>query len=176
VPLSVIDAIALAGDRVSLIVVGYETVGSRGYWDQLKQRAISLGVGDRVQYLGPKSRYDMMQVCRQSDLGLAFMPNSTTNINLEAIIGASNKPFDYLACGLALLVSDLPTWREMFVRSGYAKCCNPDDAESIARAIRWFLDNPGQRREMGIAGRQRIETEWNYETQFLSVLEYCSKA
>jgi glycosyltransferase involved in cell wall biosynthesis len=118
----------------------------------------------------------MMQICRQCDVGLSFMPNSTADINMEAMTGASNKPFDYLACGLALLVSDLPNWREMFVTAGYAQCCNPDDAESIASAIIWFLDHPNQRRQMGRAGRQQVATYWNYETQFLPVLECCSKS
>ena len=35
--------------------------------------------------------------------------------------------FDYMAAGLALLVSDLADWREMFVARGFARACDPAD-------------------------------------------------
>jgi glycosyltransferase involved in cell wall biosynthesis len=170
-PLSVIDALAHFGDRVHLTIVGYETIGSSGYWEKLRQRALSLGAGEQVQYLGTKAgRDELLRVCRQCDVGLSLIPHSTGDLNMNAMTGASNKPFDYLACGLALLVSDLPNWREMFAAPGYGKCCNPEDADSIALAIRWFLENPRKMRAMGAAGRLQIQMEWNYETQFGNVL------
>jgi glycosyltransferase involved in cell wall biosynthesis len=83
--------------------------------------------------------------------------------------GASNKPFDYLACGLALLVSDLPDWRSAYVEPGYGLACDPQDPESIAGAVRRFLGDPGLARSMGENGRQRILADWNYEGRFLPV-------
>ena len=46
---------------------------------------------------------------------------------MQNMVGASNKPFDYMACGLPLLVTDLPEWTSTFVEPGYARACNPDD-------------------------------------------------
>jgi hypothetical protein len=48
----------------------------------------------------------------------------TGDLNEQAMAGASNKPFDYLACGVPLLVSDLLDWRMMFVKPGYGLACN----------------------------------------------------
>jgi glycosyltransferase involved in cell wall biosynthesis len=104
------------------------------------------------------------------------MPTNNSNPNLRFLTGASNKVFDYLACGLALLVSDLPDWKQMYVEPGYGLACNPNDPASIAAALRWYLDHPVEMREMGDRGRQRILTEWNYETQFKPVKNYMSKA
>jgi glycosyltransferase involved in cell wall biosynthesis len=84
--------------------------------------------------------------------------------------GASNKVFDYLACGLALLVSDLPDWNELFVTRGFAHSCDPQDPESIAAALRWFVQNPIQTAGMADRGQKRIASEWNYETQFQPLL------
>jgi len=89
----------------------------------------------------------------------------------EPMAGASVKPFEYLACGLALLVTDTAEWEEMYVQPGYALSANPDSPESIAAAVRNFLDEPGLAQRMGEAGRNRIRTEWNYETQFAPVQE-----
>ena len=80
-----------------------------------------------------------------------------------------------LACGLALLVSDLPDWRQMFVQPGYAQACDSEDPESIARALCRFLEHRAEARQMGERGRQRIAAEWNYETQFRPVLEQLSQ-
>ena len=69
------------------------------------------------------------------------MPRSTENINLRHMVGASNKAFDYMACGLPLLVTDLPEWVTAFVEPGYARACNPDDPDSIEHeSIRHFRE------------------------------------
>jgi glycosyltransferase involved in cell wall biosynthesis len=99
------------------------------------------------------------------------MPGKPLDPNLETMTGASNKAFDYLACGLPLLVSNLPDWREMFVKPGYALECDPTDPQSIAAAIRQLIDHPDKMRLMGELGRQRILAEWNYERQFAPVIE-----
>jgi glycosyltransferase involved in cell wall biosynthesis len=90
---------------------------------------------------------------------------------MQYMIGASNKAFDYLACGLALMVLDLPDWCQMYVEPGYGLACNPNDPESIAAAVYWFLEHPDEMRQMGERGRQRIATEWNYQMQFAPVLQ-----
>jgi spore maturation protein CgeB len=86
--------------------------------------------------------------------------------------GASNKPFDYLASGLALLVSDEPGWCEMFVEPGYGVACRPHDSQSVASSLRWLLNHPADVRAMGERGRQRIAATWNYETQFAPVRQW----
>jgi glycosyltransferase involved in cell wall biosynthesis len=98
------------------------------------------------------------------------MPKHSDDINLRHMVGASNKAFDYMACGLPLLVSDLPEWVTTFVEPGYALASDPDDPDSIEVALRWFLDHPDERREMGRRCRAKIQQGWNYDTQFSNVL------
>ena len=97
------------------------------------------------------------------------MPMHPDSINMKYMAGASNKPFDYLAAGLPLLVSDLPPWREMYVDPGYGLACDPRDADSVAESLRFYAEQPDERRRMGEQGRQRILREWNYEEQFAPV-------
>ena len=61
---------------------------------------------------------------------------------MSNMTGASNKPFDYMAAGLALLVSDLPDWKTMFVDPGFGLACDPTDADSLLAALAWFIDHP----------------------------------
>jgi len=169
-PLAVVDALAHLPGNVKLRVIGYETVGSAGYVGELQKRARQLGVDRRLEVVEAMPRFDLMEWCRRSDAGLALLPVRTTDVNQHCMTGASNKAFDYLACGLPLVVSDLPDWRTAYVEPGYGLACDPSDADSIAGVIRSLLDDPELARSMGEKGRLRILKEWNYEACFQPVL------
>ena len=170
-PTTVLMALSMLPKGVRLRIVGYETIGHKGYVRQLQELAAQLGIAGRVEFLGPvPQREELLALCRQCDVGLSLMPKQSLDNNEQTMTGASNKPFDYLACGLALLVSDLPDWRVLFVDGGYALAVDPADPHSIATAVRWLLEHPAESRAMGERGRQRILREWNYEEQFAPVL------
>jgi glycosyltransferase involved in cell wall biosynthesis len=166
IPPTVLKAMTMLPNTVKLRVIGYETVGHQSYIKQLQEIANKLGISDRLEFVGAVPRYELFKYCQDYDVGLAFMPTSSKDINMQYMVGASNKPFDYLACGLTLLVSDLPDWKLMYVEPGYGLVCNPEDPESIAAALKWYLEHPVEMREMGESGRKRILEEWNYEMQF----------
>jgi len=170
-PLSAIAGLRELPDRVKFRIIGYETAGSRGYLDRIRELARSLGMQHRLEFPGTLPlRSELLRYCRQSDIGLALMPNRSRDLNMQAMAGASNKAFDYLACGLALVVTDLPEWRDTFVEPGYAAVCNPEDPATLVEALRALTADPVKMRAMGERGRERIEREWNYEFQFAPVL------
>jgi len=165
-PLTLIDAVAKARCSIHLTAIGYKTVGNEDYDEALLARAANLGVKDRLTVLPPLSRSDLLALARHFDVGWAALPTDPHDVNFRHMVGASNKAFDYLACGLALLVSDDGEWKSTFVDQGYGLCCNLNDAGSIATALAWFHEHPSETREMGERGRQRIIEDWNYENQF----------
>lgn len=170
-PITVIDALAKLPSMVRLVVAGYETAGYPGYLDALRQRASELGIAHRIEFVGTVTeRADLLRQCARCDVGLALMPLVPADLNEREMVGASNKPFDYMACGLALVVSDLPSWRTTFVDSGYALACNPDSVESIASVLRRLLETPQLRLTIGKLGRKKILDDWNYERLFAPVL------
>jgi glycosyltransferase involved in cell wall biosynthesis len=169
-PTSVLEALVDLADAVRLWVVGYETQGHRGYTRELRQLSETLGIAHRLRFVEEMPRADLLLVSRQADVGLAFVPSVSNDVNLREMAGASNKPFDYLAGGLALLVTDLPEWRSLYVEPGYGRACNVEDPASVSAAVRWFLEHPREMRAMGERGRRRVTQDWNYETQFAPVL------
>src|SRR5262249_7469931 len=143
----------------------------------LRGRSRELGVAPRVEIVGPvASRGELLDICARHDVGLALMPLKAQDMNLRAMTGASNKPFDYLACGLALLISKLPDWEQMYVDTRCGLACNPTEVASLVSAIQWFYDHPEEMRAMGERGRKRILEEWNYESQFAPVLQHLTAA
>jgi hypothetical protein len=110
------------------------------------------------------------------DVGLALMPSQTADLNEQTMLGASNKPFDYLARGLALLVGDRPDWVETYVEAGVARGCRPVMGSDIAAALGEFAAQPADTRAMGERGRQRILADWNYERTFARVVDVMARA
>jgi glycosyltransferase involved in cell wall biosynthesis len=169
-PTTVVTALARLPEAVQLRVIGYQTAGHERYLDELRATARQLGVDQRIHFVGTLAlRTELLEWARRSDVGLCFVPSIPQGADDDAMVGASNKPFDYLASGMALLVSDQDDWRRMFVAPGYGLACDPNDPESIAAALRWFMTHPRERQTSGERGRQRVLDEWNYERQFAPV-------
>jgi glycosyltransferase involved in cell wall biosynthesis len=169
-PLSVVEAVRRLRGRARLQIAGYEAPGAPGY----VQRLIELGDGENstrlVEYVGQVSRADLLATSAQANVGLALVPRNGNDINMRHMTGASNKSFDYMAAGLALLVSDRPDWCDMFVGPGYARECDPTDPAAIAAALTWLIDHPAELRAMGERGRAKIEAEWNYDSAFEPIM------
>ena len=175
-PIAVIKALSLLPDNVKLTIVGYETIGSIGYVETLLNEAKKLGLEKRVEFVGRiMNRYELYGFLGNKDVGLSFIINSVDDVNMQYMVGASNKPFEYLACGMPLLIADLPDWEKMYADQGYCKSCDPKDSANIAKTLCWFLEHPEERRVMGERGRQKILDEWNYEKQFAPVMDYITR-
>jgi len=170
-PFAVLLAMAALPERVQLHFAGYAPTGSRSYPRDFLAEAGRLGLADRVRFLGTLDRRtELLAACREATVGLALVPIRSADPNMSAMAGASNKPFDYMACGLALVVSALPEWTAMYVDPGYAIACDPGDPRSIAAAIARLDEDAEATRRMGERGARRILEEWNYETQFSPVM------
>jgi glycosyltransferase involved in cell wall biosynthesis len=170
-PPQLIEAACRFKGIVQVRVAGYETAGSRGYVDELMRLAVEKGCPSAMKWLGTISlRHDLLQMAAQADVGISLMPAASDDVNMIHMVGASNKPFDYMASGLPLLVSDLPAWTSLFVTQGFARACRPYDVDSIESQLRWFLEHPDERRAMSERCREQIRKSWNYESMARDVI------
>jgi len=170
-PPSLILAASRFGGAVRIHIAGYEVLGSVGYLRKLIELAEECGMVDLVKPLGkvtPRSK--LFYAASRADIGVSLMPKTTDDMNMQHMVGASNKAFDYMACGLPLLVSDLPEWVSTFVEPGFARACDPDDINAVEATLRWYLDHPDERRDMGRRCQDKIRQAWNYETMFAPVV------
>ena len=168
-PMTVVEAIAQV-PRATLDVIGYETVGSVGYIAAVQETASKLGITERVRTHGTLPDVAAGALCARADVGLAFMPMQSADVNMRTMTGASNKVFEYLETGVAPLVSDLPEWRSTFVEAGYAIACDPSSVDSIATTLRMAAESREDLRAISARGQARLQEDWNYETQFAPVL------
>jgi len=167
----VLEAVAACARDVRVRLMGYLPAGHLDYADKLAARARELGVVDRFEYLGAiPQRSELMRLGAECHVGLCLLRIHGQDINMQHMAGASNKPFDYLSQGIALIVPPDPEWERMYVETGCAKTCSINDSQKLAEIFRWMADHRAELSEMGKRGHRLIQEEWNYEKQFASVL------
>ncbi len=174
-PVTVILALCQLPPMVKLKIIGYETSGSKGYKAALMTKARALGVEERVQIIQAVNHSDLFDISNECHVGLALMPKTSTDVNMINMTGASNKPFEYMACGLPILVSDKDDWHDMFVCPGYGLSCDPDSVDSIAQSLMWFVKHPAERAQMGEAAQRKIYSDWNYDQKFSQVVDFIER-
>jgi glycosyltransferase involved in cell wall biosynthesis len=163
-----LDALALLaqeGIRPTVRLAGY-TDGVGG------QKAIRHGIDFRgltaqVELRGTLPYEEVPAWIRSGRIGLVpllplpkFMKNITT------------KTFEYWACGLPVIASNLPPIRP-FLTDGYnGVLFEPGSARDLARAIRLLLAAPAQGEAMGRNGQQQVYESWNNSSQTIDLLSF----
>jgi glycosyltransferase involved in cell wall biosynthesis len=69
------------------------------------------------------------------------------------------KPYEAMALGVPVLVSDLPALREIVDPPARGAVAPPGDADGLADAIEALIDDPARRASMGHAGREWVRSE-----------------
>lgn len=106
---------------------------------------------ERVQlvHFEKQSPADFAKMLGSLQLGLVFSAGSD---------GTSRAAAELLACGVPLIVADMPGLRELAEESACALRQLPDDANGWARAIEKLLADPRRLSAMSAAARARAET------------------
>ncbi|HMQ19306.1 MAG TPA: hypothetical protein PKC77_09150, partial [Sphingopyxis sp.] len=175
VPLALVEALAAVPD-IELTLIGYETVSSRGYCETMRAFADERGCADRLIFRGAMPYHALIAALGDYDATFAALPEDAGDVNLRHMAGASNKSFDAMGQGLALIVGPGEDWRRMFVDPGYALACDPSDTASIAEAFRGLAGDRAAVRAMGERARQRIAGDWAYDEQLRPVTERMVRA
>ncbi|MBS3182056.1 glycosyltransferase [Leucobacter manosquensis] len=113
------------GATIDLYLVG---TGS-AYYRSLQDLARDLG--ERVRILPPVSHADLVSTLNQYDVGLPFLPPTTTNIRMSL----PNKFFDYVQARLAILTGPTPPMKELVEKFDLGVVTADFEEESLVRAI-----------------------------------------
>lgn len=151
------DAIvrALAQIAVSCPRAQYLHVGGGDLEDQEKRLASSLGVANRVTFIG--QRDDIPEVLQASDVFV--MPSSREGFAISCL--------EAMSCGLPVIAADAPGLRDL-VTDGETGLLVADMAE-LARAMARVYNDGYWRAIQGEAGRKRVLADFSLE---LSVESY----
>jgi len=80
-----------------------------------------------------------------------------------------NKPFEYMACTLPMIMSNFADWQRIFKEC--AVFADPYGSEDIADKILYLLENPDKAKQFGERGRQLVREEYSWENESKKLLK-----
>ena len=121
-------------------------VGDRGSQEfKIRQRALNLGLGDRVRLLGHVAQEVLPAIYQGATLFL--YPTLYEGFGLPVV--------EAMASGVAVITSNTSALKE--VAEGYAHLVDPLDVEGMAKAIARCMSDPEHRATLARLGQRRAE-------------------
>ena len=157
----VLTALALLKARdvkISLELAGRPTTD--GYLRNLWQEADRLGIRDQVHYHGVLSRTQTIALQRRGGIGL--VPHLSHGNNEAAW---PVKMFEFMAAGLPLIYSNLPSHHEIAGTVGAGIPVDPQKPEQIACAIEQLVSNHNLAQQLGEAGMRAAHERFNWDVE-----------
>jgi glycosyltransferase involved in cell wall biosynthesis len=125
-------------------------------------------VEHRFSYLG-KLPYEALQSHTLSAT-VGFALYKSIDLNRTACVTACQKIYEYAACGVPTIVSDLPNYRDYLSGESWVRFADPNNPHSIASAVQDILKDFDNYQEMCLAARRAFEEKFNYESAFYPLL------
>lgn len=125
---------------------------------------------EKVEYLGFQSRDAIRETFSRVKAGVITLHPVKQYIGAQSI-----KMFEYMSAGLPVIVTDIPMMNEIIKKKEAGLIVEPFDVEMLAQAMITLFDNPDIAKKMGDAGRQAIQEEYNWESQFVIYREALEK-
>jgi len=165
--LDAIDLTKKSFPNVQLYLVGKPE--EKGYDNYLKDLIVEKNLADNVKIEGMVPYEDSIVHIQSSSIGLSISQDiSPFNENVPT------KIFEYMACGIPVIASDLPTVREYIINGKSGLLVNPDSPQELTDAIRYLLENPEVCARMGEKGRKLVLEKYNWESMEARLLKVYS--
>ena len=133
----------------------------------LKDVVANLEGWKSVNYVGFVGRQEVKKMLSVSKVGLVTLYPTSNYLDSLPI-----KMFEYMACGLPLVVSNFPYWIELLKNESCAVFVDPKNENEIASALDYLLENDKLSIEMGQRGRQSVLLKFNWEIEEKKLLNF----
>jgi glycosyltransferase involved in cell wall biosynthesis len=163
--LELIDSLSLLDKCVELKLVGWIREEEQKL---MRDFIVQKNAGERVRYFKLVPYNELPSHTWMASLGVCLYKKM--DVNHQTMGTASNKIYEYAACGLPVIVSDQPNYREHLASESWVRFADPDDPQSIASAVQDILRDFGQYQAMCLAARKAFEEKYNYESAFFPLL------
>lgn len=121
-----------------------------------------------VKYFGIVEANEVFSYINQADIGIITFLDVPNHIETLA-----TKPFEYMACGKPMIMSNFKYWQETFGESSlYVDPSNPND---IATKIKILLNDEELMKYMGDLNKRLYQEEYNWEEESKKLLDLYRK-
>lgn len=109
---------------------------------------------------GYVNREQAAEIFSECALGVVLFDRSPNHL-----YSLSTKMFEYMAAGLPILVSDLPTNRKLLDKAVLGLYIDPTDVSLIQDALTCLLSEPEKLAQMGAEGKRLVTQELSWESE-----------
>lgn len=155
----------------NFVVVGGEHDDLERWRSRLDQRT-------NITFLGHHAHREIPGILAGLDVGL--LPNRTVVRDSGGQdIGEWTSPlkmFEYMAAGLAIIASDLPSLCEVLVDEVNALMCPPEDVDAWVATLGRLADDPELRERLGTRARTDLEQHYSWRRRAQRLTEVIAEA
>ena len=126
----------------------------------LREEVVRCEGWNKVVEHGFMNREQVKKILSNCKVGLVLLHPAENYVDAYPV-----KMFEYMAAGIPVVASDFPLWKEIISKHQCGICVNPRNISEIANAINYLLSNDTTAHQMGLNGRQAIESEYNWEQE-----------
>jgi glycosyltransferase involved in cell wall biosynthesis len=123
---------------------------------------------DNVKYFGVVEPYEVFSYINMADIGIITFLEAPNHVKTLA-----TKPFEYMACGKPIIMSNFKYWRETFGKS--ALYVDPSNPKDIADKINFLIKNKEMMEKMGKLNKELSKKEYNWEKESDKLLNLYKK-
>lgn len=127
----------------------------------MMEMAKEYGVSENLHLLGRKPPQDIPRILVESDVAVA--PYPARDLGFSPL-----KLFEYAACGVPIVCSDLPSTREIIENGRNGLLVPPEDEDELAEAITRILIDNRLARRLSVEGLRKVKSHsWKESTKKL---------
>ena len=141
--------VAIPKEDIRLVLAGPDD----GYGRQVSELLMQEGIEDKALFTSMLQGDDKLAALKDADI--FALPSYSENFGVAVI--------EAMACGVPVVISNkVNIWRE--VQAGGAGLVTPCDAQKVAEAMLFLLNDEDSRRKMGRAGRALVRENYGWDS------------
>ena len=137
----------------------WQHVGGGALADRFKAQAASLGLGDRITWLGAQAQARVVQAYAEADL-FVLAAKVARDGDRD---GLPNVLMEAQASGLCCLATTVSAIPELIEDDVTGRLVGPDDVGALTEALRVLIVDPVQRQRLAAAGADRVRRDFAFE-------------
>jgi glycosyltransferase involved in cell wall biosynthesis len=112
-------------------------LGDGEYKEYYQTLAHNNNIDKKVFFFGKIEQNELLKYTSGADIGLAIIEN----LSLSYYFALPNKMFEYIYCGVPVLVSNFPQMKSIVDRYKVGIYVDPDDKDEIIKQLNYLLNN-----------------------------------
>ncbi|MEO8856712.1 MAG: glycosyltransferase family 4 protein [Burkholderiaceae bacterium] len=142
-------------------------VGGGPLREGMMQRAQELGISKRIRWCGAMTQDQLLVEYRAADM-FALASRIAQDGDRD---GLPNVLMEAQSMGLGCVATDVSAIHELIQDGSTGLLVEPESPQSLVRALEALIVDPARRRDLGLAGRARVEEHFGMQSNLVRLAE-----